>query len=129
MKNFFFNICFFLDSSRKEKCSEFLNEISNVIYYIINSKLFIIILVLFLIILISLIFQKNNKQNRIFLLPFLIFLTFFFIFINFNTNLPWVDDWEYIENLQTEEIGILNWLFQPTNIHNIFFFKSNFFTK
>lgn len=123
MKNFFFNICFFLDSSRKEKCSEFLNEISNVIYYIINSKLFIIILVLFLIILISLIFQKNNKQNRIFLLPFLIFLTFFFILINFNTNLPWVDDWEYIENLQTEEIGILNWLFQPTNIHNIFFLK------
>ena len=42
---------------------------------------------------------------------------------NFRTNLPWVDDWEWIENLQTKKINTISWLFEPTNIHNIFFIK------
>ena len=123
MEKLLLNICFFLDPSRKDKCSQFLNEILSTIGYIVNSKLFFIILTLFILILIKLIFQKYNYKYNNYVISTLIFFLFCLILYNFNTNLPWVDDWEWIENLQTEKLDIIIWLFQPTNIHNIFFVK------
>jgi len=123
IKNFFFNICFFLDPSRKNKCNEFIDELLSVLYFIVNSNLFIILLIFFLVITFKLIILKTTDRYIDFLLPCSIFILFFFILINFKTNLPWVDDWEWIENLQTNKISVIDWLFQPTNIHNIFFIK------
>ena len=34
-----------------------------------------------------------------------------------------MDDWEWIENLQTQKMNSIDWLFEPTNIHNIFIIK------
>ena len=31
--------------------------------------------------------------------------------------MPWVDDWQWIENLQTKKLSILDWLFKLENIH------------
>ena len=123
MKNLFFNICFFLDPSRKDKCSEFISELISILTFIVNSKLFILILIFLFVILIKLIFLKTTDKFIDYLLPIFIFVLFCLILANFKTNLPWVDDWEWIENLQTEKISVLEWLFQPTNIHNIFFIK------
>ena len=123
MEKLILNICFFLDPSRKDKCNQFSNEILSTLDYIINSKLFFIILILFIVILTKLIFQKHNNKYNDFTLSILISILFYLILFNFNTNLPWVDDWEWIENLQTKKIDTIIWLFQPTNIHNIFFVK------
>ena len=53
-------------------------------------------------------------------------------------TLPWVDDWEWIENLYLKEISLSEWLTQKTNIHFIlipkliffgifYFFNSNYY--
>ena len=123
MENFLLKICFFFDPSRKDKCNQFLNEIFSTLSYIINSKLFFIILIFFIIIFTKLIIQKSDYKYSNYVLPVLIFFLYCVILFNFNSNLPWVDDWEWIENLQTEKIDTIKWLFKPTNIHNIFFVK------
>lgn len=123
MKNFFFNICFFLDPFRKDKCNEFISELISILTLIVNSNLFILISIFLIVILIKLIFLKSTDRFIDYLLPIFIFILFCLILNNFKTNLPWVDDWVWIENLQTEKISVLGWLFQPANIHNIFFIK------
>lgn len=42
----------------------------------------------------------------------------FSIIYIFNNNIPWVDDWQWIENLQTNELSFFKWLFKLENIHN-----------
>lgn len=132
MNNLLLNLCIFLDSSRSKKCNEFFNEILSTTKFIVESDLFILIFIIFLIILFKITFIKNFNNQKIlnnnsqFLLSFLIFLLFISIIFNFNTNIPWVDDWEWIENLQTKNLTTIEWLFQPANIHNIFVIKTIF---
>ena len=77
IKNFFFNICFFLDPSRKNKCNEFINELSSILYFIINSNLFIILLIFFFVIIFKLIILKTTDRYIDYSLPCLIFILFF----------------------------------------------------
>ena len=115
MQKLFLNICYVLDPLRKEKCNEFFNEIFSTLNFIINSKLFLIILALFVLILINLIVQKYNTKYSSYFLPIFIFCLFCTILVNFNTNIPWVDDWEWIENLQTKKklIHLAGYFSQP----------------
>jgi len=117
------NVCFLLDSTRKEKCTEFITEYLDLLILIINSKLFFLILIIILFITFKILFidQKNDNNKLIFSLS--LFFLFFIILSNFKTNIPWVDDWEWIENLQLKKNSTIDWLFQPANIHNIFFIK------
>ena len=67
----------------------------------------------------------NNFINKYLIgivIGFHITLYFTAIFI-FKTNIPWVDDWQWIENLQTNEISTYKWLLKLENIHNHFTVK------
>ena len=123
MDTFLLNICFFLDTTRKDKCREFIFEIIDITQFIVNSNLFLFIALIFLLILIKIFFLKKNENYSSLLLAFFLFILFILIMVNFKTNIPWVDDWEWIENLQVQKISTVEWLLQPTNIHNIFFIK------
>tara|TARA_B100000989_G_scaffold125843_1_gene93346 strand:+ start:6120 stop:7451 length:1332 start_codon:yes stop_codon:yes gene_type:complete len=63
-----------------------------------------------------------NKYLIGIVIGFHITLYFTSIFI-FKTNIPWVDDWQWIENLQTNEISTYKWLLKLENIHNHFTVK------
>ena len=41
MDTFLLNICFFLDTTRKDKCREFIFEIIDITQFIVNSNLFL----------------------------------------------------------------------------------------
>ena len=123
MDTFLLNICVFLDPTRKDKCSEFIFETINITQFIVNSNLFLFIALIFLLILIKIFFLKEYENYSSLLLAFFLFILFVLIMVNFRTNIPWVDDWEWIENLQVQKISTVEWLLQPTNIHNIFFIK------
>ena len=66
----------------------------------------------------------TKKEDNFFIISLLVL--FCTILFNFKTNIPWVDDWEWIENLQLKKLTTIEWLFQPTNIHNILFIKTLF---
>ena len=123
MDTFLLNICFFLDTTRKDKCREFIFEIIDITQFIVNSNLFLFVALIFLLILIKIFFLKEYENYSSLLLAFFLFILFVLIMVNFKTNIPWVDDWEWIENLQVQKISTVEWLLQPTNIHNIFFIK------
>ena len=123
MDTFLLNICVFLDTTRKDKCREFIFEIIDITQFIVNSNLFLFIALIFLLILIKIFFLNEYDNYSSLLLQFFLFLLFVLILVNFKTNIPWVDDWEWIENLQVQKISTVEWLLQPTNIHNIFFIK------
>ncbi len=123
MKNLLFDLCVFFNPTKENKCYEFVNNLKNFFETVKSSDFFTLIIIFFFLILISLIFIKKNKNNLIYLLPISLLIFYFLILINFRTNIPWVDDWEWIENLQITELSTLDWLFQPTNIHNIFVMK------
>mgnify|MGYP001185087997 FL=1 len=123
MDTFLLNICVFLDPTRKDKCSEFIFETINITQFIVNSNLFLFIALIFLLILIKIFFLNKYDNYSSLLLQFFLFSLFVLILVNFKTNIPWVDDWEWIENLQVQKISTVEWLLQPTNIHNIFFIK------
>ena len=123
MDTFLLNICFFLDTTRKDKCREFIFEIIDITQFIVNSNLFLFIALIFLLILIKIFFLKKNENYSSLLLAFFLFILFILIMVNFKTNIPWVDDWAWIENFQVQKISTVEWLFQPGNIHNIFFTK------
>ena len=123
MDTFLLNICVFLDPTRKDKCSEFIFETINITQFIVNSNLFLFIALIFLLILIKIFFLNEYDNYSSLLLQFFLFSLFVLILVNFKTNIPWVDDWEWIENLQVQKISTVEWLLQPTNIHNIFFIK------
>lgn len=123
MDTFLLNICVFLDPTRKDKCSEFIFETIDITQFIVNSNLFLFIALIFLLILIKIFFLNEYDNYSSLLLQFFLFLLFVLILVNFKTNIPWVDDWEWIENLQVQKISTVEWLLQPTNIHNIFFIK------
>ena len=123
MDTFLLNICVFLDTTRKDKCREFIFEIIDITQFIVNSTLFLFIALIFLLILIKIFFLNEYDNYSSLLLQFFLFLLFVLILVNFKTNIPWVDDWEWIENLQVQKISTVEWLLQPTNIHNIFFIK------
>ena len=123
MDTFLLNICVFLDTTRKDKCREFIFEIIDITQFIVNSNLFLFIALIFLLILIKIFFLKEYENYSSLLLAFFLFILFVLIMVNFKTNIPWVDDWEWIENLQLQKISTVEWLLQPTNIHNIFFIK------
>ena len=124
MLNLLITSCKYLDQHRVDKCNNFFEEFSDIWFLIYNSKLIVPIIIVFLYT-IYLIFKipsiTSKKQNyyQIFSLSIL----FYLIIFNFRTNIPWVDDWVWIENLQTNELSLWEWLNQPTNIHNIFFTK------
>ena len=123
MDTFLLNICVFLDTTRKDKCREFIFEIIDITQFIVNSNLFLFIALIFLLILIKIFFLKEYENYSSLLLAFFLFILFVLIMVNFKTNIPWVDDWEWIENLQVQKISTVEWLLQPANIHNIFFIK------
>ena len=123
MDTFLLNICVFLDTTRKDKCREFIFEIIDITQFIVNSNLFLFVALIFLLILIKIFFLKEYENYSSLLLAFFLFILFVLIMVNFKTNIPWVDDWEWIENLQVQKISTVEWLLQPTNIHNIFFIK------
>ena len=123
MDTFLLNICVFLDTTRKDKCREFIFEIIDITQFIVNSNLFLFIALIFLLILIKIFFLKEYENYSSLLLAFFLFILFVLIMVNFKTNIPWVDDWEWIENFQVQKISTVEWLLQPTNIHNIFFIK------
>ena len=123
MDTFLLNICFFLDTTRKDKCREFIFEIIDITQFIVNSNLFLFIALIFLLILIKIFFLKEYENYSSLLLAFFLFILFVLIMVNFKTNIPWVDDWVWIENFQVQKISTVEWLLQPTNIHNIFFIK------
>ena len=120
MDTFLLNICVFLDPTRKDKCSEFIFETIDITQFIVNSNLFLFIALIFLLILIKIFFLNEYDNYSSLLLQFFLFLLFVLILVNFKTNIPWVDDWEWIENLQVQKISTVEWLLQPANIHNIF---------
>ena len=124
MFNLLINSCKYLDQQRIDKCNNFFEEFSNLWLLIYSSKLILPIIIVFLIT-IYLIFKKpsaeNKKQNYYQIVS--LSVLFYLIIFNFRTNVPWVDDWVWIENLQTNELSLWQWLNQPTNIHNIFFTK------
>ena len=117
--------CRYLDINRADKCNELFNEFFYIWSIIYSSDFFLPIVIVFFINL-YLIFRQEisllNKRQSYFQIIFLTILLCLII-LNFRTNIPWVDDWEWLENLQTKEISIWKWLNQPTNIHNIFFAK------
>ena len=123
MDTFLLNICVFLDPTRKDKCREFIFETIDITQFIVNSNLFLFIALIFLLILIKIFFLNKYDNYSSLLLQFFLFSLFVLILVNFKTNIPWVDDWEWIENLQVQKISTVEWLLQPTNIHNIFFIK------
>ena len=125
--NFLITSCRYLDQNRVEKCNEFFREFVNIWFIIFNSNLILPIILIFLFILFLIFnqpinkFKKKTKLCNYFFINYFIFISYYLIF---RTNIPWVDDWEWIENLQTEETNFAwRWLNQPTNIHNIFFTK------
>ena len=124
MVNFLISSCKYLDPQRVDKCANFFLEFSNIWFLIYSSKLIIPIIIVFILV-IYLILKKpitqNKRQNYYQILSLTIL--FYLIIFNFRTNIPWVDDWEWIENFQTNEFSLWQWLNQPTNIHNIFFTK------
>ena len=126
MKKFLFDVCVFLDSTRQDKCNNFLNEVIELIKLFFNSSLSIVIIILIFIILIKIIKSNDNKREYNYFFIISLFLLFCAILFNFKTNVPWVDDWEWIENLQLKKLTTIEWLFQPTNIHNILFIKMLF---
>ena len=64
MKNFLFDVCVFLDSTRQDKCNDFLNEVIELIKLFFNSSLSIVIIILIFIILIKIIKSNDNKKRR-----------------------------------------------------------------
>ncbi len=123
MDNLLINICFFLDSTRKDKCNEYLNEFFEIFTFIINSQFIFLIFLLIIYFIYKIIFINNKENNDKIIFSSGIFFLYILIIINFRTNIPWVDDWEWIENLQLKKLSTLEWLLTPTNIHNIFFIK------
>ena len=123
MDSLLINICFFLDNAHKDKCKKFLNESLEIFVFIINSQLIFLIFFLIIFYIYKIIFINNRENNDKIIFSSGIFFIFIFIILNFRTNIPWVDDWEWIENLQLKRLSTLEWLFEPTNIHNIFFIK------
>ncbi len=123
MDNLLINLCFLLDNTRKDKCNEFLNEFFEIFIFIINSPIFFLIFFLILFFVYKIIFIKDKENNDKIIFSLGIFFLYILIVLNFRTNIPWVDDWEWIENLQLKKLSTLEWLFTPTNIHNIFFIK------
>ncbi len=123
--NFLITACKYLDQNRVEKCDEFFREFLNIWLVIFNSNLILPIILIFLSILFLIFKQPINKftKKQNYIIIFLLTILFYLILFNFRTNIPWVDDWEWIENLQTGEFSNWSWLNQPTNIHNIFFTK------
>ena len=122
MDNLLINICFFLDSTRKDKCNEYLNEFFEIFTFIINSQFIFLIFLLIIYFIYKIIFINNKENNDKIIFSSGIFFLYILIIINFRTNIPWVDDWEWIENLQLKKLSTLEWLLTPTNIHNIFFY-------
>ena len=123
MESILINICILLDESRKEKCIEFFDEYNNLFFLFINSPLIYLISLLIIFIIYKILFSTNIKHKDLIILTFANFFILLFIFIAFRTNIPWVDDWEWIENLQTNEKSTIEWLTQKANIHNIFITK------
>ena len=125
MVNFLINSCKYLDHKRIDKCNEFFGEFINIWFIIYSSNLILPIILVFFLILYLIFKRPSNKlnKNQNYFQIFLLTILFYLIIFNFRTNIPWVDDWEWIENLQTKELSIWQWLNQPTNIHNIFFSK------
>lgn len=128
MENLILNLCIYLDSSREEQCYKFINQFYDILNLILNSKYILIIFFLIIFIFIKIIFTNENKVNDKYYFSLGLFSLFLLIIINFRTDIPWVDDWEWIENLQLKKYSIIEWLIQPTNIHNIFFTKLIFLT-
>ena len=63
--------------------------------------------------------MKNFIYN--YLLGLIIGINTIFLFCAvfiFPTNVPWVDDWQWIENLYTYDINYYLWLIKLENIHN-----------
>ena len=123
MDSLLINICFFLDSSRKDKCNEFINEFLEIFIFIVNSQLIFLIFFLIIFFVYKIIFINNRENNDKIIFSSGIFFLYIFIILNFRTNIPWVDDWKWIENLQLNRLSTIEWLFEPANIHNIFFIK------
>ena len=62
MDTFLLNICVFLDTTRKDKCREFIFEITDITQFIVNSNLFLFIALIFLLILIKIFFLKKYEN-------------------------------------------------------------------
>lgn len=128
MKSYLIDLCKTLDPKRSNKCDEYFTEFFDIWKIIFESNFIIPIIIIFLFIIILILKQSNRtlgKEN--YYLIYFITILFLLILFNLRTNIPWVDDWEWIENLLTKEKSTFEWLNQPTNIHNIFFVKLIFF--
>lgn len=124
MINFLISSCKYLDQQRVDKCTSFFLEFNDILFLIYSSKLILPIIIVFVLTIYSILKEpivQNKRQNYFQILSLTIL--FYLIIFNFRTNIPWVDDWVWIENLQTNELSLWQWLNQPTNIHNIFFTK------
>ena len=59
--------------------------------------------------------KKYHLVSLILTLNLILFVTILFIF---PSNMPWVDDWQWIENLQIHDKNYFLWLIKLENIHN-----------
>ncbi len=104
------------------KCEEFLDSFL-ISYQSIFDPIFFTILLFTTIFIISVIcYEKffNLKKNKlVFFVTSLFFIFYLTIIIKFPTELIWVDDWAWINNIQFKEISDLEWIFTGANIHFI----------
>lgn len=117
------SICIRLNPAKADKCLSFSEYFNNYLDYFLSLNNLLIICV-FISLLLLLIFLNDKKDDfYTFIILFLILFIYLSIVSLYPIRLPWVDDWEWIENLYTKEISTIDWLFQKANIHFIFFPK------
>ncbi len=104
------------------KCEEFLDSFFSSYQSIFDPFFFIVLLLTTLFVLYVICYEKffNLKKNTLtFLFIGLFFIFYLTIIVRFPTELIWVDDWAWINNLQFKEISDLKWIFTGANIHFI----------
>ena len=113
------NLCIVFNKSKVEKCTDFYNQFSEILIYFFSFNNVLILTLLVLWSLSIVIFKNYNSILSIYFHVFIILIIYLSIITQFPVRIPWVDDWEWIENLYTYEKPDIKWLFEKTNIHFI----------
>ena len=124
---FLLNLCTILNKSKIDKCNDLYNQFSEILSYFLSLNNFVIFTLLLFWSLIIIVFKNYNSKFSIYIHLFIILIIYLSIISQFPVMVPWVDDWEWIENLYTNEMSTIKWFFEKTNIHFIVIPKLIFF--
>lgn len=134
----FLSLCIMLNPRKEGHCLSIFGQLDQFFDYFLSLNNLIILSVL-LILIVNLIFLNNERGKfHSYFIYFLILFIYLSIVSKYPVNFPWVDDWQWFENIYLKQNSYSNWLFERQGSHflvipklifylTIKFFNSNFY--